>query len=141
MPMNSYELVLTSSIEECDRLAEFLEGIAGLEKFGDKFLTELGIVAKEAFINAVLHGNEGVPGAVVHMTVRVTEDAGARVLFLKVWDMGKGFSLPECSDPLQTDALMKSSGRGLLYIKSYAEIMGLEWDENGCWLTLRMMPF
>jgi len=139
--MNTYELVLMSSIEECGRLYEFLEGVAGLEQFCDKFLSELGIVAKEAFINAVLHGNEGVHGAVVHITVRMVSENASKSLLLEVRDAGKGFSLTGCPDPLQAAALMKSSGRGLLYIKSYAEILGLECDEQGCWLTLRMMPY
>ncbi len=139
--MNRYELVLSSSIEECRKLHDFLAVMSDIEGFSEPFASELELVIKEAFVNAVRHGNSHTPDAVVRINFHLVIEFGARVLFAEICDSGKGFSVYEIADPTLPEMLMKASGRGVFFIRSYAEIVRQQCDEEGCRLLLRMMPY
>ena len=139
--MNRYEMVLSSSIEECRKLHDFLSVMAEIEGFSEPFALELELVIKEAFVNAVQHGNAHVQGAVVRLHFKLAIEDGVRTLFVEICDSGPGFSVYEIADPTVPEMLMQPSGRGVFFIRSYADIVRQECDDEGCRLLLRMMPY
>ncbi len=139
--MAAYNLLLSSSYDECRKLQDYLEVMSEREGFSKAFRQELTIVVKEAFINAVQHGNAGSNADAVSLLFELRGDNDGRSLMIEVADSGAGFAIHEIDDPTCSESLMKSSGRGVFFIRAFAEILGQECDDNGCRLRLRMKPY
>lgn len=139
--MAAYNLLLASSYDECQKLHDFLAVMADREGFSEAFLQELELVVKEAFVNAVKHGNSGSEAMTVDLRFQHVSENGGRTLFVEVADSGSGFAIHDIDDPTSSPFLMRSSGRGVFLMRSFAEIMDQRRDENGCRLKLKMRPF
>jgi len=140
--MPVYTLQLASSYDECGKLREYLSVLADREGFSQAFIHELMLVATEAFVNAVKHGN-GLDNqsASVMLNFESFSDDSGRTLLLEVADCGTGFAIHEIGDPTLPSLQMKLSGRGLFLIGCFAEFIDQVCDQTGCRLTLRMRPY
>lgn len=139
--MAAYNLLLSSSYDECPKLQDFLEVMSEREGFSSGFLQELLLVVKEAFVNAVRHGNAGNSEKHVCISFESFHKDFSRTLLIDVSDCGSGFAIHDIDDPRDPDLVMKSSGRGIFLIRAYAEILDQDCSENGCKLSLRMRPY
>ncbi|MDP8306280.1 MAG: ATP-binding protein [Candidatus Chlorobium antarcticum] len=139
--MRTNSIVLASREEEWEALLSWVEAFAQSEGYSSDFLSELLCAMKEAFVNALHHGNrhdERLPVTV--MMTALGMDA-IKVLIVEVRDCGNGFCLEDISDPTEEQFLHCSSGRGMYIIKSIAEVDGIECHDDGCSLKLRFAPF
>ena len=75
------------------------------------------LALREAIINAMKHGNKFDPSKYVHVSVSFSKGQ----LKIKVRDEGDGFIPEEISNPLDEENLLKTSGRGIFYIKSFMD--------------------
>ena len=139
--MTAYNLLLSSSYDECQKLQEFLDVMTDREGYSEAFLHELEFVVKEAFVNAVKHGNGEDKAAAVNLRFEHVSENGEQALFVEVADSGSGFAVHEIDNPTSQSLLMKSSGRGVFLMRAFAEIVGQESDEDGWRLRLKMRPF
>ncbi len=139
--MSVYELVLANSCEECRRLRDYLSVLAEREGFSGYFLSKLQLVVQEAFVNAVEHGNRGRDDARVALRFEILDAKESRDLVVDIADSGCGFSLRELPDPTHPSALARSTGRGVFFMRSFAEIIGQECADGGSVLRLRLKPF
>lgn len=139
--MSAYELVLASSCDECSRLEDYLSVMAEREGYSRTFLAELQLVAKEAFVNAVRHGNRGRKMAVVTLRFEMRVEKGARELLMEISDSGRGFALHALGDPTHKSRVHRPSGRGVFFMRTFADIIGQECGAAGCTLRLLMRPF
>lgn len=139
--MAAYNLLLSSSYDEFGKLLDFLEVMSDREGFGEAFLHELEFVVKEAFVNAVKHGNSENEAATVNLCFESLSDNGGRALLVEVADCGNGFAIHEIDDPTNPQLLMRESGRGVFLMRAFADIVGQERDENGWRLKLKMRPY
>ncbi|WP_294344085.1 ATP-binding protein [Prosthecochloris sp.] len=137
----AYKLLLSSSYDEFRKLHDFLEAMSEREGFSEAFLQELTFVVKEAFVNAVKHGNTGNEASVVGLGFESLRDGNTRTLLIEVADAGNGFAVHEIHDPTSPGLLMEPSGRGIFLMRAFAEIIGQEKFENGWKLHLRMRPY
>jgi serine/threonine-protein kinase RsbW len=79
----------------------------------DLFATRMSL--EEAIVNAVKHGHEGDATRPVWVNFYLDED---RVVF-QVEDQGQGFDPTDVPDPCDPENLERSSGRGLLLMRSF----------------------
>lgn len=110
-------LSLESRLEYVDavhRLAEEFGRAAGLARHK---AFELGLAVREAYANAVTHGNESDPARKVRLGFKVAP-AGVRVW---VDDEGRGFDPRLTPDPLSPENLTATQGRGVFLIKAYTD--------------------
>ena len=110
-------LVLKSTMEsvaEVETAAEKLAVEAGLDE-DDCF--HIAMAAREAAVNAVLHGNEYDPAK--QMTASF-ENTGA-ALVITVADQGKGLDPETLPDPLAPENLLRGTGRGIFIIRSFMD--------------------
>jgi serine/threonine-protein kinase RsbW len=80
------------------------------------------LAIRESVINAIKHGNRNDAGKHVFVefsTERVHEDAVQ--LTICVRDEGDGFDPQTIPDPLADENLLKSSGRGILLMRSFMD--------------------
>ena len=74
----------------------------------------LAIALREALVNAIEHGNHSDPAKLVRVTAEVSHDEAT----FTVEDEGVGFNVDDVSNPRDHHNLLKSSGRGVLFIRS-----------------------
>lgn len=94
----------------------------------------VGIALREAVANAIKHGNQQDPEKKVEVELAVDADQAV----IRVCDYGAGFDLENVDDPLAPENLLKPSGRGIFYMKSFMDdIEYTPRPEGGTIVTLR----
>ena len=80
-------------------------------------LDRIGLAVREIATNAVVHGNRYDPRKKVFVFVSRTPFR----LEIVICDQGPGFDLNSVSDPLDPDALLRPSGRGLFLAQAFMD--------------------
>ena len=120
----SYELTLPSRIESVDAAAEAADEFAKKCGFGDETIYAVDLAIRESVANAVKHGNKFDEAKNVEVKF---EDAGS-ALEITVRDHGTGFTVNDVPDPTDPENLLKSNGRGILFMNSFMD--KLEWENH-----------
>jgi serine/threonine-protein kinase RsbW len=111
-------------------VAEFLNrsGISEEAVFG------IDMAVREAVTNAVIHGNRQDENKTVDVTLKSSPDA----VEISVHDQGPGFNPDEVPDPTAAENILKSSGRGIFFMRTFMdEVDWLIRPEGGT--TVRML--
>ena len=94
----------------------------------------IGMALREGLANAIKHGNRQEP----EKRVLVTIGCNARTLAIEVGDEGAGFSPDDVADPLAAENLMRTSGRGIFYMRTFMDEVAFSRGEaGGTLLTLK----
>jgi serine/threonine-protein kinase RsbW len=128
------ELSLPSSIETvaaaAAAVAEFVSrsGVSEDAAFG------IDMAIREAVTNAVVHGNNQDEDKLVAIVLKSLPDA----VEITVHDQGAGFNPNEVPDPTAAENILKTSGRGIFFMRSFMD--EVDWylpPEGGT--TVRML--
>ena len=117
------------SVDEIEAAAEKLAAESGLDE-NERF--HVTMAAREAAVNAVLHGNEYDPAKQVFASF---ENTGA-ALVMTIADQGKGLNPNSVPDPLAPENLLRGSGRGIFLIRSFMDEVHFRQLHPGTELTL-----
>jgi serine/threonine-protein kinase RsbW len=119
-----------------------MESVAEVESAAEKLATEAGLdederfhvtmAAREAAVNAVLHGNEYDPAKQIAASFENTGTA----LVIIIADQGKGLDPETLPDPLAPENLLRGSGRGIFLIRSFMDEVHFRQLHPGTELTL-----
>jgi serine/threonine-protein kinase RsbW len=116
------EFTLSSKIESIEVAAQKAEQFARGLGFGDDFVSAIDLAVRESVTNAVKHGNKFDAAKSVEVTF-----AGSGDLFeVTVRDFGTGFTVDDVPDPTDPHNLLKASGRGILFMRSFMD--EVEWS-------------
>lgn len=125
------ELVLSSRLEELERVDEASLRCARHAGLDEARSTELAIAVVEAVTNAILHGNRQDDGKVV----RVLYACVPGEIRVTVRDEGDGFDAGCLPDPTDPDRCMRCSGRGIYIMRHVMD--SVEFDmSNGTTVTM-----
>lgn len=124
------ELILKSEYEEVERVEHLLNDLQVELGFDDEFYAKLMLTVSEAATNGILHGNELDPSK----TVSIIAEVKGKKLLISTKDMGTGFVPEEVANPLEEENLLKTSGRGVFFMKEYAD--EVDYYEDGTKLVL-----
>jgi len=136
--MGSRIVVLKSQDAEYEALLREIADICHASGFGEDFRAVLELTVKEAFVNAIVHGNRRQTALPVVVTFVVENVSGSLLVSLR--DCGSGFNPEDLPDPTEADFLQRTSGRGVYIIRRNAEIVEVRRDADGFTLTLRYPP-
>lgn len=75
------------------------------------------LAVHEAVINAITHGNKHAADKAVEVKFVIEQDA----LTIYVRDHGEGFDPQQLPDPTDADNLLKPSGRGIFYMRTFMD--------------------
>jgi serine/threonine-protein kinase RsbW len=99
-----------------------------------EFMNRLGIsedvafgvdmAVREAVTNAVVHGNKLDAAKVVEIKLRNTPNA----FEITVRDQGTGFNPNEVPDPTRDENILKTSGRGIFFMRNFMD--EVDWSED-----------
>jgi len=118
------ELSLPSRIEAIDKAATAVaelvtrSGISEEEAFG------IDMAVREAMANAVIHGNKLDETKLVEINVKSSLDS----LEVSVHDQGQGFNPETVSDPTKEENILKSSGRGIFFMRNFFD--EVDWSSS-----------
>jgi serine/threonine-protein kinase RsbW len=135
--MNRHEIVLPGRYSEYPALQDFIALFADRQGYSTLFVEALQLSLKEAFVNAVRHGNRERD----ELTVSCSLCATGKTLLASIKDCGNGFNPYELPDPVDPQHRLRLSGRGVYIIRSIAEITGFERTEDGTAMMLRYIPY
>ena len=115
------ELKLPSRIESVDEAASYAQNFVKECGFGDDFISAVDLAVRESVANAVKHGNKFDADKQVELTIECSTEK----LEVVVRDFGNGFTPEEIPDPTNPENLLKASGRGILFMRSFMD--EVEW--------------
>jgi serine/threonine-protein kinase RsbW len=117
-PPRSDGTVLCLSVHSTADLPLVLDPVADAMDhlgFPDRDVFGVRLALEEALVNAIKHGNQANPAREVRVRCSVTAE---RVL-AEVQDEGPGFDPTKVADPLCSEGVGRSGGRGLLLMRHY----------------------
>ena len=134
MTVDTTELSLPSRIETVAAAAAAVAEFVGRFGVGDDAAYGIDMAVREAVTNAVLHGNRQDENKTVDIVLKSLPDA----VEISVHDRGHGFNPEDVPDPTATENLLKTSGRGIFFMRTFMdEVDWLIRPEGGT--TVRML--
>ena len=91
----------------------------------------IGVAVRESVINAIKHGNREHPGKLVTIEFAFTPIDDPTELVVSVTDQGEGFEPEAVADPLAPENILKSSGRGIFFMRSFMDDVQLNRGPAG----------
>jgi serine/threonine-protein kinase RsbW len=98
----------------------------------------VGVAVRESVINAIKHGNRLDEAKSVTIEFSFVPAATPTELVVRVIDEGEGFEPDVVADPLAPENLLKSSGRGIFFMRSFMDDVSLHKIPEGG-MEVRMM--
>jgi serine/threonine-protein kinase RsbW len=119
MTINSdtIEIRIGSALEYLDLVQTLTDCITDLMGLDDDTAHWIGMSVRESVTNAIQHGNKLDPSKRVDIVYEIAPDH----LAITVRDQGSGFQIDRLPNPLDPENLLKPSGRGIFYIRSFMD--------------------
>ena len=128
------KLKLPSRIESVDEAAIKADEFAKQQGLGDDFVSAIDLAIRESVANAVKHGNKFAEEKTVDLTLAKTSEG----FEITVRDYGDGFEVDDIPDPTNPENLLKAHGRGILFMRTFMDVV--EWSNHeGGGLVVKMI--
>lgn len=111
------EIQLPSRIESVEDAAMAADEFAKACGHGDEFIYAIDLAIRESVANAVKHGNKFDESKEVNVRFENHADG----LAITVRDFGTGFKVEDIPDPTNPENLLKTNGRGILFMNSFMD--------------------
>jgi serine/threonine-protein kinase RsbW len=118
------DLVLPSRIEAINDAASAAAQFVKRAGMNDDAAYGVDMAVREAVTNAVLHGNQQDEAK----TVEVRFKSSQSMIEITVRDQGTGFDLARVPDPTDPQNLLKTNGRGILFMRTFMD--EVEWSHH-----------
>jgi serine/threonine-protein kinase RsbW len=134
LTVETTELSLPSRIETVAAAAAAVAEFISRSGISDDAAFGIDMAVREAVTNAVLHGNRQDDNKSVDIVLKSSPDA----VEISVHDQGPGFNPEEVPDPTAKENILKASGRGIFFMRTFMdEVDWLIRPEGGT--TVRML--
>jgi serine/threonine-protein kinase RsbW len=107
---------IISSINKFCEIEGFLNSIFNQYNLSRKLYCKIYIAVSEAVNNAIQHGNKNDHNK--YIFIRFLEKENIFIFYVK--DEGTGFDFNNLTDPTLSDNIRNESGRGIFFMKKYA---------------------
>ncbi|MGH9411241.1 MAG: ATP-binding protein, partial [Vicinamibacterales bacterium] len=99
--------------------------------FDEEAIHWVGVAVRESVINAIKHGNREHPGKLVTTEFAFSPVDAPTELVVRIVDQGEGFNPDAIADPLAPQNMLKSSGRGIFFMRSFMDDVRLQRAPEG----------
>jgi serine/threonine-protein kinase RsbW len=120
-----------SLFEMIDLVQGLVDQIGRMLGFDDDSQHWIGVAVRESVINAIKHGNRHDESKIVEVDFTMTPSAAPVDLLIRVRDHGEGFDPGALADPLAPENLLKASGRGIFFMRSFMDDVSIHRAEGG----------
>ena len=128
---NTVRVDFHSSLEMLDLIQLVSDHIGRRAGLDEEALHWVGVALRESVINAIKHGNCSDVRKRVHVEFTMLQGDEVPGLAIRVRDEGCGFDPSTIADPLAQENLLKSTGRGILMMRSFMDEMTFQRTEEG----------
>jgi serine/threonine-protein kinase RsbW len=118
------ELILPSRVEAVADAAAAVADVVRRAEYPDETAFGIDMAVREAVTNAILHGNLQDEAKTVEVTFITSSDS----IEITVRDRGTGFNVQSVPDPTEAQNLLKTSGRGIFFMRTYMD--HVEWSNH-----------
>jgi serine/threonine-protein kinase RsbW len=119
---------LFEMIDLAQAVSDQLTKLLGLDEDAQHWV---GVSVRESVINAVKHGNRYDPAKQVFVEFTVRPAESPSELQVLVRDQGAGFDPEELADPLAPENILKASGRGIFFMRSFMDDVQIRRAKQG----------
>jgi serine/threonine-protein kinase RsbW len=131
-------LKIHSVFDMLDLVQLVSDHVAHLAGLDEDAIHWVGVAVRESVINAIKHGNRLDEAKHVTIEFAFIPSRHPEELVVSVTDEGEGFVVEEVADPLAPENLLKSSGRGIFFMRSFMDDVQLLKGPDGG-MEVRMM--
>lgn len=124
-------LQIHSKFDMVDFVQVISDRVGQLAGLDDDTVHWIGVAVRESVINAIKHGNREDYAKMVTVEFAVTPLSEPNQLMVRVLDQGEGFEPDEVADPLAPENILKSSGRGIFFMRSFMDDVVLQRGAQG----------
>jgi serine/threonine-protein kinase RsbW len=124
-------LELPSSFELLDLvqiLSDRMSALAGMEEDATHWVS---VAVRESVINAIKHGNKEDRSKHVTVEFLLSPRVRPEQFVVEVLDEGAGFDPDFVANPLDAENMLKSSGRGIFFMKSFMDDVAIARRPEG----------
>jgi serine/threonine-protein kinase RsbW len=112
---------LPSSFELLDLVQVLSDRMTNLAGLGEDAMHWVSVAVRESVINAIKHGNKEDRRKHVTVEFGLAPREKPAEFFVEVQDEGEGFDPEAVANPLDAENMLKSSGRGIFFMKSFMD--------------------
>ncbi|HEY8186325.1 MAG TPA: ATP-binding protein [Pyrinomonadaceae bacterium] len=127
MTLETTELRFPSRIEAVEEAATAVAEFMNRLGIGEDVAFGVDMAVREAVTNAVIHGNKLDVAKAVEVKLRNTPE----VIEISVHDQGSGFNPNEIPDPTKEENILKTSGRGIFFMRNFMDEVDWSADPKG----------
>jgi len=124
-------LQIPSVFEMVDLVQVLSDRMGNMAGFDEDVVHWIGVAVRESVINAIKHGNKEDAAKPVTIEFGFTPIERPTQLVVSVTDRGEGFEPEEVADPLAPENMLKSSGRGIFFMRNFMDDVQLQRAPEG----------
>jgi serine/threonine-protein kinase RsbW len=128
---STVRLEFPSTFEMIDLVQVVSDHVCRLVGLDEDSLHWVGVAVRESVINAIKHGNRHDIEKLVMVEFSALPAEAPTSLVVSVQDQGEGFDADHLADPLAPENLLKSSGRGIFFMRSFMDDVTLRRRPEG----------
>ena len=114
---NEIDVIISSALDNLDLIQTLTDCITDIMSFDEDSAHCIGMSLREMVTNAIQHGNKLDINKKVDICFEVAPDQ----LSISIRDQGSGFRDSDVPNPLDPDNLLKPSGRGIFYVRTFMD--------------------
>ena len=124
-------LQIPSNFELLDVVQVASDRLSILAGLDEDAIHWIGVAVRESVINAIKHGNREDYAKLVTIEFSIAPVVKPTEFVVRVLDQGEGFDPQEVADPLAPENILKSSGRGIFFMRSFMDDVVLRRASEG----------
>ena len=124
-------LQIPSLFEMVDLVQVLSDRMGNMAGFDEDVEHWLGVAVRESDNTAIKHGNKEDAAKPVTIEFGFTPIERPTQLVVSVTDRGEGFEPEEVADPLAPENMLKSSGRGIFFMRNFMDEVLLQRAPEG----------
>ena len=109
-------------------VSDRLSAMAGMEEDAMHWVS---VAVRESVINAIKHGNKEDREKHVTVEFLLSPRERPREFIVEVLDQGIGFDPEEVANPLDAENMLKSSGRGIFFMRNFMDDVSITRRPEG----------
>ncbi|MBP1633927.1 MAG: spoIIAB [Acidobacteria bacterium] len=128
---HTVRLELPSIFEMIDLAEAVSDSLARVIGFDEEAQHWVSVAVRESVVNAIKHGNHFDPAKLVFVEFTTRPAAHPTELAIVIRDEGEGFDPGALPDPLAPENLLKDSGRGIFFMRSFMDAVDIHRADGG----------
>jgi serine/threonine-protein kinase RsbW len=128
---SALSLLLNSHVDVLDYVQVVCDQLCTTARMNEDAMHWVGVAVRESVVNAIRHGNRFAPDKHVRVKFAFVPAEAPEFLEVTVQDEGDGFEPEEVADPLAPENLLKSSGRGIFFMRNFMDDVQLRRRPEG----------